>query len=747
MANKYFNSTSLTYCIKSVAVEQNLVGKVTAFCETNSKTISHIYVNDFIQEYSDYLKNNDIKSFQQKYENVDVLIIDQMQTVLGKMQTEEMVSLILNKRIDTDKETIIVSDITQAHMLKHGTSVFKSIVRRAEPYMRYKVEKPYTGEDPYIFISYRHEESEVALSVVSKLQENGFRVWYDEGIDPGTEWDESIAKHIKNAYYLFAFMSKKYLLSDNCIEELNYARNKGVSRLVIYLEDVELPDGIEMRTTKTQSIFKFKYNTLDAFFEKLLDTENINVCKDNVLVGNEDNSSHVDESVLETNNTIDEAIISKEISDQKIVEESVEENEIVLSTKDETENSYKKNYIIENSINAKELNNSIDACVFKIKLVKCQLSTDNKASNNKPIIPYNNPINLKINNTNYDFDNLYEIAKDGSQFVVAIQQEKQDNETLLLKAFVFRHQGNQYEFLSFGAKAKKIYSIFKNAFFDKYEFVDKRNTEQKTPTKKHNHKHFAKDTAKLIYGEKVLPPILKIPEKYEIISHNAFGDFGDNAVVSCIKLSSNIIEIQDFAFRNIIVKDVIFAPPSIHKIGKNVFNLSNNAFIFCEESSRIHKYAIENNIKYVLNKRVKSDANTIDKVLIDLKNSHKNGYTRISYRSFSGCGSTTLETLTIPENIVLIENGGISKFKITKSIIIPNSVKHIDDNALNLDKNAYVICDKSSYAYQYCKENKIANSVDLSDLWKSQNYCSFCGGELRGVFKKRCSVCNRIKNY
>lgn len=31
-------------------------------------------------------------------------------------------------------------------------------------------------------------------SVINKLQDEGYRIWYDD-IDLGTEWDENIAKH------------------------------------------------------------------------------------------------------------------------------------------------------------------------------------------------------------------------------------------------------------------------------------------------------------------------------------------------------------------------------------------------------------------------------------------------------------------------------------------------------------------------------------------------------------------------
>ena len=48
---------------------------------------------------------------------------------------------------------------------------------------------PYEGDEPYLFLSYSHKDSEKAGKIIRVLKKNGFRVWYDEGITPGAEWD------------------------------------------------------------------------------------------------------------------------------------------------------------------------------------------------------------------------------------------------------------------------------------------------------------------------------------------------------------------------------------------------------------------------------------------------------------------------------------------------------------------------------------------------------------------------------
>ena len=78
---------------------------------------------------------------------------------------------------------------------------------------------------PYIFISYSHKDSEKVVEIMNGLRKAGYNMWYDDGIDPGTEWDENIAAHLRNCTYFIAFVSKEYINSKNCKDELNFSRD------------------------------------------------------------------------------------------------------------------------------------------------------------------------------------------------------------------------------------------------------------------------------------------------------------------------------------------------------------------------------------------------------------------------------------------------------------------------------------------------------------------------------------------
>ena len=140
--------------------------------------------------------------------------------------------------------------------------------------------RPYTGEKSYIFISYSHKDMEQVLPILRHMEKKGYRIWYDEGIDPGTEWDEIIAAHIDACGYFIALISQNYLDSSNCKDELHYARDTEKKRLLVYLENIELPSGMRMRLSRLQNIHKYAYSKDEDFYDKLFTAEDINECKE-----------------------------------------------------------------------------------------------------------------------------------------------------------------------------------------------------------------------------------------------------------------------------------------------------------------------------------------------------------------------------------------------------------------------------------------------------------------------------------
>ena len=50
----------------------------------------------------------------------------------------------------------------------------------------------YSGNKPYIFLSYSHGNSNMVKSIAKCMKEDGCRIWFDEGITPASDYDDVI---------------------------------------------------------------------------------------------------------------------------------------------------------------------------------------------------------------------------------------------------------------------------------------------------------------------------------------------------------------------------------------------------------------------------------------------------------------------------------------------------------------------------------------------------------------------------
>lgn len=129
--------------------------------------------------------------------------------------------------------------------------------------------RPYEGEEPYIFLSYAHADAPAVMAIAARLQKAGCRIWYDGGIEVGSEWPEYIAAHLDGAAVMLAFLSNAYVRSDNCRKEMHFAQTKKIKTVNIFLEETALTPGMEMQIGPLFALMKYTMGE-DVFYQKLL---------------------------------------------------------------------------------------------------------------------------------------------------------------------------------------------------------------------------------------------------------------------------------------------------------------------------------------------------------------------------------------------------------------------------------------------------------------------------------------------
>ena len=114
--------------------------------------------------------------------------------------------------------------------------------------------KSYNGLRPYVFLSYSHKDSDRIFPLMEMLQNAGCNIWYDDGIFPSDEWADTVAKKLSSARIMLLVLSENSVNSQNVRREIYYAVTKNIDILPFYIDDVVLPDGLQLQLGIFQAV-------------------------------------------------------------------------------------------------------------------------------------------------------------------------------------------------------------------------------------------------------------------------------------------------------------------------------------------------------------------------------------------------------------------------------------------------------------------------------------------------------------
>ncbi len=139
--------------------------------------------------------------------------------------------------------------------------------------------KAYEGNEKFIFISYAHKDSDMVYPIIERLNNEGYRVWYDDGITPGSEWPENIADHLDRCETFVFFASPNSVSSDNCKREVNFALSRKKKFFTISLVPTEFSLGLELQISTQQNILFYEYKDIVKFYDTLFLASSLAECK------------------------------------------------------------------------------------------------------------------------------------------------------------------------------------------------------------------------------------------------------------------------------------------------------------------------------------------------------------------------------------------------------------------------------------------------------------------------------------
>ncbi len=139
----------------------------------------------------------------------------------------------------------------------------------------------YQGDEPFIFVSYAHNDKAQVYPILRRLYREGYRIWYDEGIPAASDFLEHIATKVEKCTFFMVFVSPVAFESSWVKDEVKFGLECNKKFIEIHLQETKLENWYRMRLGHFQRILKYEMN--DAQFNaKLHSTPELQVCKDSI---------------------------------------------------------------------------------------------------------------------------------------------------------------------------------------------------------------------------------------------------------------------------------------------------------------------------------------------------------------------------------------------------------------------------------------------------------------------------------
>jgi hypothetical protein len=190
------------------------------------------------------------------------MVIDSYDIISKIMEYEDLVKKILRKFSALADSKLPTDEKKLEKYLREGLKESSIDLEIEPPFSAYE------GEKPYIFVSYTHRDKAEVYPLINKLNQEGFNIWYDEGIHLSTDWCNTIAEKLMGCALFLSFISPHINESENSKDEIFLATEENKPFIAVYLKETDLVPGIKMRIRRIQGIMKYEMDESKAF-EKL----------------------------------------------------------------------------------------------------------------------------------------------------------------------------------------------------------------------------------------------------------------------------------------------------------------------------------------------------------------------------------------------------------------------------------------------------------------------------------------------
>lgn len=131
----------------------------------------------------------------------------------------------------------------------------------------------YEGEEPYIFVSYSHNDIVKVREILKRIDKEKFRFWYDDTMEIGEDFRLELQSKIENCSAVLLFVSDNSMQSKYCGMEIIVAYKNNKRIFPVFLDDnTEIPGALKMVLENLQHVKGIALESDKKYIDKLIDS-------------------------------------------------------------------------------------------------------------------------------------------------------------------------------------------------------------------------------------------------------------------------------------------------------------------------------------------------------------------------------------------------------------------------------------------------------------------------------------------
>lgn len=228
----------------SAQIERAVRGSCDAYLTFSSEDLS--FLREIKEAYRDHVVTI--------YAYIEDQILQTLTNELDVPESHKEARLAMGKAIKehflSDRtlfdETVLYAGEHTLYNLEALRAQYAHILKKYKEIEKELVPLPYTGNKPYIFVSYARADTDKVLPYLKILQKKGCRIWYDKGIRGGDNWMSILAMKIKGCSQYLLFSSENSTQSVWTTREVSKAlKCPDISILTVRMDNALFDEGIE----------------------------------------------------------------------------------------------------------------------------------------------------------------------------------------------------------------------------------------------------------------------------------------------------------------------------------------------------------------------------------------------------------------------------------------------------------------------------------------------------------------------